>query len=170
MVHYPFNTNKDVFVHPSYEYDESEKKWFGNLLLYKHRDSWILEKRVKIFEYFRALQFTEDEKAFLVLFASRISAFNLDTSLESVLMSIESAHYYSNAHLAEDGRYLLAIIAPRKGRGKVRYHLYDFRTKKSIILSRGLNQVSANFELSDSPILIPLLTDNGKILMKISVG
>jgi hypothetical protein len=168
MVHYPFNKNRDVFIHPSYEYDESEKKWFGNLLLYKFRDSWILEKRIKIFEYFRPLQFTKDEKAFLILFASRIAAFNLHTFLESVLMSIESTHYYSNAHLAEDGRYLLAIIAPRKGRGGAKYHLYDFRTKESIILSRGINQVSAKFKISDSPILIPLLTDNGRINMKIS--
>ncbi|MFW9904967.1 MAG: hypothetical protein ACFFFH_11585 [Candidatus Thorarchaeota archaeon] len=169
VVHYPFNTNGDVFIHPSYEDDESEKKWFGNLLLYKFRNSWLLEKRVKIFEYFRALQFIEDEKAFLILFTSRISAFNLDNFLERVLTSIESSFYYSKAHLSEDGRYLLAVIAPRKGSGRAKYHLYDFKTKESIILSRGINQISSNIEFIDSPILIPLLTDNGRVLMKISV-
>jgi hypothetical protein len=168
VVHYPFNTNRNVFIHPSYEYDESKKKWFGNLLLYKFRYSWILDNRIKISEYFRALQFTENEKAFLVLFTSRISAFNLDSLLERVLISIESTYYYSNAHLAEDGKYLLAVIAPRKGGGGVKYQLYDFKTQESVILSRGINQISSNIEFTNSPILIPLLTDNGRITIKIT--
>ena len=167
MTHYPFNTDRNVFIHPSYEYDEVEKKWFGNLLLYRFRDSWVLEKRVKIFEYFRALQFTEDEKAFLVLFASRISAFNLEDFTKRVLMSLESTFYYSNAHLSQDGRYCLAVIAPRKGRGGFNYHLYDFVTNESIILSRGLNEVRSNITISESPISVPFLTDEGRVMMKI---
>lgn len=168
MVHYPLNSQKDVFIHTSFDYDQSEKKWIGYLLLYKYHDSWILVDRIKVMEYFRALQFTKDEKAFLVLFGSRISAFNLENFIENVLISVESSYYYSNAHLAQDGRYLLATIAPRKGKGGLRFHLYDFEINECIILDRGINQIDlTNIEITNSPLHIPLLTDNGRIMIKI---
>ena len=170
QLHYPFCNNNTTFVVMSLKraLEGEDKDWDYFLWIVKYeQEKWNIIKIIEIEEWFRPLQFTQDESKLVVWGYLHLSIIDLTNfTVETLYVPESNNEYFTNAHLSVDSKYALIVILVNET--KLQYTLVELSTGKSIRLSKGNNSVHDNF-FNNFPntLEFPVLVDRGRQIMKL---
>jgi hypothetical protein len=170
QLHYPLCCKDSIFTVMSLKPNDEnpDKDWDYFLWIIKHNDkNWKVVKVVELEEWFRPLQFTQDESMLVVWGYLHVSIINLTTyEVRTLINPPTNEEFFTNAHLSSDYNFVLAVSLEKES--ILKYYVTDLSGTEVICLMKGENEVSMSNLNIPTKLEFPLLVDRGSDLITIT--